>query len=64
MNTATKKKPIDREGVIRLAEMMADPANWTQNVRSDKYTWSPLLIAAENDPVDIAKQILKVLKEI
>ena len=62
MSTAAKRKPLDRDDAIRLTKMLADPANWTQNVRNDKYTWSPLLLTAENDPTDIAKQILKVLE--
>lgn len=64
MNTAAKKKPLDINDAIRLLDLLADPANWTENYKAGKYQWSPVLIAADNDPSEIAKQILEIVRNI
>lgn len=60
MSTATKRKPLDRDDAIRLLKMLAERANWTENGRTGRYEWTPILISAETDPTDIANQILDV----
>lgn len=62
MSTATQRKPLDRDDAIRLLKMLAERENWTENYRTGKYEWSPLLLTADNDPTEIVKQILQVLE--